>query len=470
MNDPEEATRDVEVRRTVYRGIAGSFAVFLFMFSPFSLLVIGWFADFEDSISHRVHEVAFGALFAMILVGAVSQLGHAERQVAGLLQMLGATASLAIVVSASTGPEITLVGYVVPPLALLALHPDLRAVIRAEVRPMRGMVGALAVALLPMVVLAWSNFDKALDRVQGHESHWGAMAAFGVTIVLVVGVAALGLPGWRVAACSAGAAMAAYATVSLAFRFDASALALTQAVAALAWSAVVVAIAVRGDGATSTVVRPMDGRLVAGVAAALAHRSGVSPAWFRAGFVLAPILGPLAYLALWAILPAAPTTRRVRLRLTTRSVLVGAALASIAVLLGPGAAAVGIPLAMLGIVVASAARLEGGVVRRIGGFAAGVGVASALGVFVGLWTSDRAFVTPVVPHQIESIDTAYCSTCHVAGGARGAPIVQISGHPYDQPIVGRCVSCHDHLPIAGTPSAASWHLGMERSDAEAFGP
>lgn len=53
-------------------------------------------------------------------------------------------------------------------------------------------------------------------------------------------------------------------------------------------------------------MRPRHGKMVAGVAAGLARRYGVSPALVRILFVVSMILpGPqiLAYLALWIIMP-----------------------------------------------------------------------------------------------------------------------------------------------------------------------
>jgi len=467
------ALSGAELRRTAYRAAAAAFSVFLFLFSPFSLLVIGWFADFEDAISHRVHEVSFGALFAVILVGAMSQLGRAERQVAGLLQMLAGTAALAIVVSASTGPEVTVLAYVIPPLALLALHPDLRSVLGAGVRPIRGMVGALAVVSVPMAFMAWDNFQKALDRVQGHESHWGAMAAFGVAIVLVTAVGALGLPGWRLSAASAGIAVAMYATVSLRFRFDASALNLSQAIVAFAWSTVVLAVAVRGDYTAGSLVRSRRERLVAGVAAALARHRGISPAWVRLGFVAVPIVGPTVYLALWAVVPAEPARGRARSGLSPlRIALAVGALAAILPFFGPSGVALALPVAVVAVVAVSAARVEGSLARRIGAFAATVLVALAVLFFVAVWASDQGIFVPVVPHQIESTDPGYCATCHVAGEARGAPIISVGSHPYGDPVLEPCVACHDHLPVAESPepSAASWRLGSMRPALRAEAP
>jgi phage shock protein PspC (stress-responsive transcriptional regulator) len=58
--------------------------------------------------------------------------------------------------------------------------------------------------------------------------------------------------------------------------------------------------------ASTELVRPRRGRVIAGVCAGLARRFGVSPTAVRVLFVLSLLLpGPqiLLYLALWVILP-----------------------------------------------------------------------------------------------------------------------------------------------------------------------
>ena len=55
----------------------------------------------------------------------------------------------------------------------------------------------------------------------------------------------------------------------------------------------------------SSLVRPRSGRRLAGVCAALAARTGLSPFLVRVGFVLFGLfgVGELAYLVLWLLLP-----------------------------------------------------------------------------------------------------------------------------------------------------------------------
>ena len=55
-------------------------------------------------------------------------------------------------------------------------------------------------------------------------------------------------------------------------------------------------------------VRPRNGKVIAGVRAALADRFGISKTLVRIGFVLFGLfgVGELVYIALWIIIPKAP--------------------------------------------------------------------------------------------------------------------------------------------------------------------
>ena len=58
---------------------------------------------------------------------------------------------------------------------------------------------------------------------------------------------------------------------------------------------------------TQSLVRPRDGKVIAGVCAALADRFGLSRALVRIGFVLFGLfgVGELVYIVLWIIIPRA---------------------------------------------------------------------------------------------------------------------------------------------------------------------
>ena len=59
--------------------------------------------------------------------------------------------------------------------------------------------------------------------------------------------------------------------------------------------------------ATSRLVRPRQGKVIAGVCAALADRFGLSRTLVRIGFVVFGLVGvgELVYIALWIIIPKA---------------------------------------------------------------------------------------------------------------------------------------------------------------------
>lgn len=58
----------------------------------------------------------------------------------------------------------------------------------------------------------------------------------------------------------------------------------------------------------ATLVRPQQGKMLAGVCAALANRFGFSVTLVRIAFVIFAIvgLGELVYLILWIVIPKAP--------------------------------------------------------------------------------------------------------------------------------------------------------------------
>lgn len=237
-------------REGVFSGVAVATLGLLFLSSPFALLWLGWFLDpGSDQISHRVHEVAFGSLFAVVFVGIVAQLRHPDRNIAGMQQAILAIvvlASVEVLASGSADPLLLL--YVLPVLVLAILHPARRQLLLPPLKP-RGWQVVVGLAAVPaLLVMATSELDLASRQVGGHVEHWGAMAAFALTLIGLIGIAGLRPPGWRVSAWSAGAAMATYGATSVAYPDDASSAVLRTepwVVLALAWSVAFVAVAER---------------------------------------------------------------------------------------------------------------------------------------------------------------------------------------------------------------------------------
>jgi len=442
------------------------YAAFLYVFSPMNLLVIGWFADFEDAISHRVHEVSIGALFTLGFIGVLAHLRKTDRSTGEVLAVIALSIAAAVIIG-TTGFEPLVLAYIVPPFALIALDHDWRTTVRPPLRVEVRLLtfAALLVAIVGPDVVA--NVVKASHLVQGHESHWGAIAAFDVALVLAALVAGLRPPGWRLAAWSTAGAVAVLAVVSMAFRYDASALGVSHSIVALLWATgyvFTVVIVGSRDPERLPVRRRAEG-LVSGVAAAVAARTGWRVGWIRAAFVV-PILGGATYGVLWIALPVAEGDGRPRVLRLVLGVFLLFAVSSLLV----GGTGAGFLLA-LGTLLTTATLgfkpLLGLLRRRVAASAvvaraaAGVGLGVALLGVAVVWLLDDVS-PPVVPHHIEAQSFQYCASCHaVFGVARGAPVLpDIIEHSGGE----LCVSCHSHLPVSTpSPSAASWRLPLTQA-------
>lgn len=453
----------VSARRRVHVGAAVFYATFLYVFSPMSLVVIGWFADFDDAISHRVHEVSIGALFTLGFLGVLAHLRREDRTT-GAIQAVVALSLVAGVITVSTGFEPLAFAYLIPPIALVAIDPEWRRIVVPNTRfDMRLMVFAalLLIALGPDVV---ANLEKAQLLVQGHESHWGAMAAFTIAVTLLAFVAAWRPPGWRLAAWSVITTVTVSAVLSMAFRYDASALGVSTSVGALLWAcgyAVTVLIVGAGDGVRIP-LRRRDDRMVAGVASAVATFTGWKVGWVRAACAV-PILGGAAYGVLWIALPSEGGVGRGKWRVVLLVVLLGAGISSLAV--GSGGLGFFLPILLvigtiilglspLGALVRGRLRLRTAAAR----VAAGIGLGTALLAMAVVWMLDD-LEAPDVPHRIESESFSYCASCHsVPGVARGAPVLP---NIFEHSGGNLCVSCHSHLPVSPpAPTAALWRLPL----------
>jgi len=232
-------------RRRAMLVVVVGYMLFVYLFSPFNSLFLGWFVDFEDAISHRVHEITFGSLFAIVLVGVGTQLRSPDRHIAGLQQALVTVVVLSAVVAASTGWEWTSLLYLLPLVTIALLHPARRQIVLPPVK-MRPVLALLVVAAsLPALTAFVVEFSKATLGVRGHQSHWGGMASFALVVPAIGAIAAAGVPGWPVAAWSSGLAAIAYGVASLAFPFDASGRPALRAVLTVLWGLVFIGVAER---------------------------------------------------------------------------------------------------------------------------------------------------------------------------------------------------------------------------------
>jgi hypothetical protein len=214
-------TRDSWFRVSVWAMIG----VLLFL-SPTFLAVFGWFldgyseADDAAAVSHRLHEVVFGMLFTLALVGAISLLLRPKQSTAGLLQLAVTLWTLMVLVNLTVPWQFGLLLQLIPLTAIILLRP--RGV-RLRAGPLWGWALALtAVALLPFLAEVDGLLGRAMVEAQNHTTHWSAMAAFSLSLILLGVIVAFRITGYRVTGFSISAAAVGYGLVSLAFPFDAS--------------------------------------------------------------------------------------------------------------------------------------------------------------------------------------------------------------------------------------------------------
>lgn len=289
--------RHSRLMRVVFLVLVVLFALVLVSpMSPLLFGLLGWFLSPEETggTSHRVHDVSFGTLFAMSLVGLVAQLRSAWHKVAPMQQVaipIYLLILFEVIVhgpSAESMPLYLLFG--LPPLVIALLHPARREVFQPTVRPSRALLAMVIVAAVPLLIFAVGAFRAGLVGValsEGtefaelsrleqdpnateeqfevalreavevaqltpeetelveHPFHWPGMAAVSVAIVLVGLLAALRIRGWRVSAWTAGLALAYYGLVSVLTPADASSGGYLWGGLAIAWGVVFVVLAER---------------------------------------------------------------------------------------------------------------------------------------------------------------------------------------------------------------------------------
>lgn len=437
-------------RRTAFVSLTVAFAAFLYLFSPFSSLFLGWFVDFDDNISHRVHEITFGMLLAMVLVGVLVQLRSPEHHIAGIQQAVVVVLILTVVVTASTGWEWTTLIYLVPVVTIAMLHPSRQEIFRPRVSPAGGLLFLMVMLTLPVLIAFTEEFDKAANNVRFHQSHWGGMAAFGLSLLATGYLAALRVRGWPLAAWITGTSMAVYGTASLRFRFDASARPDVGGVLVLIWAVVWLVTAERArlrEARDAVIAEPLaspdtpvapelrrarrgHGRLIGGVASGIARYLGVTVLFARTLFLLSAffLVGLLYYIVLW-----------VRIPLEAAGDIVAA------------------PTGVVSPVLATRR-------KRVAVMAPALVLALLLGVCS---TSIADSFAPPVPHSIESASQGSCLECHSTGDEKAPVIDPLTHNAYPtRHFAPYCGECHD-LPTvqpafeaAGDPTVSSGGYAM----------
>ncbi len=234
----------------------------LYFASPFLLVILGWWQEpfselgGAERVSHRVHEVLFGLIFAQAMTGAVSQLRRPREWPAGMLQTVAAVAGFVATLAMIGRFELLGIGFLLLGLSAAVLHPAGVALWR-NWRPQPLAVVVALTGLPPWLSLAADNMVKAGNQAADHLTHWGGVAAFAVVQILLSLLAALRPPGYRLVAGSVGLAGVAYLGASTLFDFDASAKPGVFAFWLFLWAVTWLVVAFRsGAKAAGSVRRP----------------------------------------------------------------------------------------------------------------------------------------------------------------------------------------------------------------------
>lgn len=221
--------------------------------------------------SHRVHDLTYGFLITVGVVGILAQLRRPSKNIAAMVMALIPFAALVLAALVSDEFEIVvrrtpfrLVAAVTAVAALL--HPAGRQFFRSfrVSRISWSMVAVVAIAAGPLLALASTNIRLQGTVRDDHyiQGHFAFMAAFAFTVIGVGLLASLRPDGWRLAAWVAGILPALLGASSLLYRDATSSLDAGWALAAIAWGAAfVVTATLTGDGESrrglNRVVLPM---------------------------------------------------------------------------------------------------------------------------------------------------------------------------------------------------------------------
>lgn len=210
--------------RRVFLASSWGLVASLYFLSPAILILLGWFQEpfselgNAETVSHRVHEVLFGALFGSALVGAASQLFRRSRR-AGALQALITVGAFFLMLAGLRRLEGLAFVYVGLALAVLVSHPEAGR----WFHPHWGSLFLAAGGLLPLLLLTVDHLEKAQVQAADHVTHWGGVAAWSASLGVLAIVAALRPSGYRLVEMTVAINGLVFVGVSIAYQFDASA-------------------------------------------------------------------------------------------------------------------------------------------------------------------------------------------------------------------------------------------------------
>jgi hypothetical protein len=215
--------------------------------------------------SHRVHDLSYGFLFSVGVVGILAQLRHPARNVAAMVMALipGASLVLAAALSGDAGVVTfnPLRSAAIMTVIVALLHPVgrsfFRSFMRARVDP--AMLVTVIIAAVPLLIFAFENIDLQRTIANDHAAagHYGFMAALAFTVIGTGILSSLRPDGWRLTAWVTAALAVLLGMTSLVYQNADSSLDQTWALAGIIWGIAFAATAARartrGEAVTASV-------------------------------------------------------------------------------------------------------------------------------------------------------------------------------------------------------------------------
>jgi hypothetical protein len=201
---------------------------------------------FMDTYSpHLIHSAGHLVVSALVLGSIAIQLWSPRLRIAGVQQLLVLALAVGVGLALSAYFIEFVIAYLVIGLALAALHPARASLLKIGAKASLSM-GVVAVAGGVGFVgyaLGQATVQRAMGLDTLHGAHWSLMAAVTLIIPAVALLAAARTHGWRLPAYGAAAGAILLGVSSLLVPHEPSAFSTVGALAALAWAAVLVAVA-----------------------------------------------------------------------------------------------------------------------------------------------------------------------------------------------------------------------------------
>ncbi|MFN2488024.1 MAG: hypothetical protein ABR609_15735 [Acidimicrobiia bacterium] len=224
-------------RTRVFQASGWVLVASLYFLSPAILIVLGWFQEpfselgNAETVSHRVHEVLFGALFGSAIVGASAQLVRKSHR-AGALQAVVTVGTFFVVLAGLRRLEGLAFLFLGLALIVLVSNPSEGA----WFRPHWGSLLLAGAGVLPLFLLTVEHIAKAQVQAADHVTHWGGVAAWSASIAVLAIIAGLRPSGYRLIEITIAINGLVFVGVSIAYQFDASARANPAGIWLAVWS------------------------------------------------------------------------------------------------------------------------------------------------------------------------------------------------------------------------------------------